>query len=151
MPGDPGGPQAGKPGSDRDTGRLDAGAGLPRAPSPRRGPGVHGPGVAEVAGQSGYWNVVHRTGHPWENGYCESFNGQPRDERLNGEIFYSLKEAQVVIEHWRVEYNTRRPHSPDGHTKTNFTAQNCDVNCLPSSGTKTRACQCWLICHRKGR
>ncbi len=48
-------------------------------------------------------------GSPWENGYCESFNGKLRDECLNGEIFYSLKEAQVVIEQWRVEYNTRRP------------------------------------------
>ena len=51
-------------------------------------------------------------GSPWENGYCESFNGKLRDERLNGEIFYSLKEAQVVIEQWRVQYNTVRPHSP---------------------------------------
>ena len=46
-------------------------------------------------------------GSPWENGYCESFNGKLRDECLNGEIFYSLKEAQVVIEKWRVEYNTK--------------------------------------------
>jgi transposase InsO family protein len=53
-------------------------------------------------------------GSPWENGYCESFNGKLRDECLNGEIFYSLKEAQVVIEQWRVEYNTRRPHSALG-------------------------------------
>ena len=43
--------------------------------------------------------------------YCESFNGKLRDECLNGEIFYSLKEAQIVIELWREEYNTRRPHS----------------------------------------
>ena len=50
-------------------------------------------------------------GSPWENGYCESFNGKLRDECLNGEIFYSLKEAQVVIEQWRVQYNTVRPHS----------------------------------------
>ena len=50
-------------------------------------------------------------GSPWENGYCESFNGKLRDECLNGEIFYSLKEAQIVIEQWREEYNTRRPHS----------------------------------------
>jgi transposase InsO family protein len=42
-------------------------------------------------------------GSPWENGYCESSNGKLRDECLNGEIFYSLKEAQVVIEQWRVE------------------------------------------------
>jgi len=53
-------------------------------------------------------------GSPWENGYCESFNGKLRDECLNGEIVYSLKEAQVVIEQWRVEYNTRRPHSSLG-------------------------------------
>ena len=54
-------------------------------------------------------------GSPWENGYCESFNGKLRDECLNGEIFYSLKEAQIVIEWWRVEYNTRRPHSALGY------------------------------------
>jgi transposase InsO family protein len=50
-------------------------------------------------------------GSPWENGYCESFNGKLRDELLNGEIFYSLKEAQVVIRQWRHHYNTIRPHS----------------------------------------
>ncbi len=54
-------------------------------------------------------------GSPWENGYCESFNGKLRDECLNGEIFYSLEEAQIVIEQWRVQYNTRRPHSSLGH------------------------------------
>jgi transposase InsO family protein len=50
-------------------------------------------------------------GSPWENGYCESFNGKLRDELLNGEIFYTLREAQVLIEQWRVHYNTIRPHS----------------------------------------
>ena len=54
-------------------------------------------------------------GSPWENGYCESFNGKLRDELLNGEIFYTLKEAQVVLEMWRKEYNTRRPHSSLGY------------------------------------
>jgi putative transposase len=54
-------------------------------------------------------------GSPWENGYCESFNGKLRDECLNGEIFYSLKEARIVIEQWRVHYNTRRPHSSLGY------------------------------------
>jgi putative transposase len=54
-------------------------------------------------------------GSPWENGYCESFNGKLRDECLNGELFYSLKEAQIVIEQWRVQYNTRRPHSSLGY------------------------------------
>jgi len=54
-------------------------------------------------------------GSPWENGYCESFNGKLRDECLNGEIFYSLREAQIVIEKWRVMYNTLRPHSALGY------------------------------------
>ncbi len=54
-------------------------------------------------------------GSPWENGYCESFNGKLRDECLNGEIFYSLKEARVVIEQWRKFYNTARPHSALGY------------------------------------
>lgn len=54
-------------------------------------------------------------GSPWENGYCESFNGKLRDELLNGEIFYTLKEAQIVIENWRRHYNTVRPHSSLGY------------------------------------
>ena len=54
-------------------------------------------------------------GSPWENGYCESFNSKLRDEFLNGEIFYSLKEAQVLAERWRIYYNTERPHSSLGY------------------------------------
>lgn len=54
-------------------------------------------------------------GSPWENGYCESFNGKLRDELLNREIFYSLKEAQILTELWRKEYNTLRPHSSLGY------------------------------------
>ncbi len=50
-------------------------------------------------------------GSPWENGYCESFNSKLRDELLNGEIFYTLKEAKIIIEGWRQHYNTVRPHS----------------------------------------
>ena len=52
---------------------------------------------------------------PWENGYVESFNGKLRDELLNGEIFYSLAEARVMIEQWRRHYNTERPHSALGY------------------------------------
>ena len=54
-------------------------------------------------------------GSPWENGYCESFNSKLRDELLDGEIFYALAEARVVIEGWRVYYNTVRPHSSLGY------------------------------------
>ena len=54
-------------------------------------------------------------GSPWENGYVESFNGKLRDELLNEEIFETLLEAKVLIEAWRVEYNTIRPHSSLGY------------------------------------
>ena len=50
-------------------------------------------------------------GSPWENGYCESFNARFRDELLNGEIFYTLKEAQIIIEKWRKHYNAKQPHN----------------------------------------
>ena len=50
-------------------------------------------------------------GSPWENGYCESLDARLRDEFLNGEIFYTLKEAKILIEQWPVHYNTVRPHS----------------------------------------
>jgi putative transposase len=54
-------------------------------------------------------------GSPWENGYNESFNGKLRDELLNREIFYTLEEAKVLLENWRREYNTIRPHSSLGY------------------------------------
>jgi len=63
--------------------------------------------IAAVGAQTAY--IV--PGSPWENGYCESFNARFRDELLNGELFYTLKEAQTVIEDWRRHYNTVRPHS----------------------------------------
>lgn len=54
-------------------------------------------------------------GSPWENGYIESFNGRLRDELLNGEVFDTLLEAQIITERWRREYNTRRLHSSLGY------------------------------------
>lgn len=54
-------------------------------------------------------------GSPWENGYCESFNARFRDELLNAEVFYSLREAQILIERWRRHFNTVRPHSSLGY------------------------------------
>ena len=54
-------------------------------------------------------------GSPWENGYVESFNGKLRDELLDREIFYTLTEAKILIERWRREYNTVRPHSALGY------------------------------------
>ncbi len=52
---------------------------------------------------------------PWENGYNQSFNGKLRDGLLNGEVFYTLTEAKVLIEAWRRHYNTERPHSSLGY------------------------------------
>ncbi len=54
-------------------------------------------------------------GSPWENGYCESFNARFRDELLNGEIFYTLKEAQIIIEEWRNHHDTKRPQVALGY------------------------------------
>jgi transposase InsO family protein len=54
-------------------------------------------------------------GSPWENGYNESLNGMLKDELIHREIFYSLREAQVLVEQWRREYNTIRPHSSLGY------------------------------------
>ena len=62
-------------------------------------------------GNLGMGTLYIESGSPWDNGYCESLNGKLRDECLNGEILYSLKEAQIVIEGWRVQYNMVRPHS----------------------------------------
>ena len=53
-------------------------------------------------------------GSPWENGYCESFNGKMRFQLLDGEIFFTLLEAKIIIERWRRHYNEVRPHSSLG-------------------------------------
>lgn len=54
-------------------------------------------------------------GAPWENGYVESFNGKMREQFLNSELFYTLKEAQILTERWRQTYNRIRPHSALGY------------------------------------
>jgi len=59
----------------------------------------------------GVKTLFMESGSPWENRYNKSFNGKLRDEVLNTEIFYTLREAQIIIERWRQEYNTLRPHS----------------------------------------
>jgi transposase InsO family protein len=71
--------------------------------------------VREWLARIGVKTLFIEPGSPWENGYVESLNGTLRDECLNGEIFESLLEAQVLIERWRQEYNTFRPHSSLGY------------------------------------
>jgi transposase InsO family protein len=80
----------------------------------------NGPEFIAKSVQSWIAGVGSRTayitpGSPWENGYVESFNAQVRDELLDGEIFYTLKEAQIMIEDWRRHYNTIRPHGALGY------------------------------------
>jgi putative transposase len=66
-------------------------------------------------GRIGVRTLYIEPGSPWENGYCESLNSKLRDELLNGEIFTTLREAQVLIENWRRHYNAVRPHSSIGY------------------------------------
>jgi transposase InsO family protein len=73
-------------------------------------------------------------GSPWENGYIESFHGRLRDELLNRELFYSVKEAKVLAEDWRLDYNHHRPHSSLGYkTPAQFAAR-----CIPSASAAPR-------------
>jgi len=77
------------------------------------------------------WQQDHRVewhyiapGKPTQNGFVESFNGRLRDECLNEHLFISLPEARRIIEAWRIDYNTKRPHSSlDGLTPTEFAAR----------------------------
>ncbi len=71
--------------------------------------------VRDWLGRVGVRTLYIEPGSPWENGYNESFNGKLRDELLNGEIFYTLAEARILIERWRCHYNTVRPHSSLGY------------------------------------
>ena len=71
--------------------------------------------VRQWLGELGVKTLFIEPGSPWENGYNESFNGTLRNELLKREIFYSLEEAKVLIEQWRREYNTHRPHSSLGY------------------------------------
>lgn len=71
--------------------------------------------VRDWLARIGVTTLYIEPGSPWENGYNESFNGKLRDELLNVEIFDTLLEAKVLIERWRQEYNTVRPHSSLGY------------------------------------
>ena len=87
--------------------------------------------VREWLRRVGVRTLFIEPGSPWENGYNESFNGKLRDELLNGEIFYTLREAQVVIEIWRREYNQVRPHSSLGYRPPAPNTRAAAVNSTP--------------------
>ena len=71
--------------------------------------------VQDWIGAVGAKTAYIMPGSPWENGFVESFNARLRDELLDGEIFYTLREAQIVIESWRRHYNAVRPHAAIGY------------------------------------
>ena len=79
------------------------------------GPEFVAKGVQEWIASVGAKTAYIEPGSPWENGYIESFNARLRDELLNGEIFYTLREFQIVIESWRRHYNAVRPHASLGY------------------------------------
>ena len=79
------------------------------------GPEFIATALRECLARIGVQTLYIEPGSPWENGYCESFNGKLRDEFLAREIFYDLREAKVLIEGWRRHYNTFRPHSSLGY------------------------------------
>jgi putative transposase len=79
------------------------------------GPEFAAKAVRTWLGRLGTRALFIEPGSPWENGYCESFNGKLRDELLDREIFYTLEEARLLVEAWRHHYNTARPHSALGY------------------------------------
>lgn len=89
--------------------------GLPEHIRSDNGPEFAARAVRNWLKRLGVQTLFIEPGSPWENGYIESFNGKLRDELLNGEIFMTLLEAQVLIEQWRKEYNEVRPHSSLGY------------------------------------
>jgi len=89
--------------------------GIPRHIRSDNGPEFVAQAVQEWITAVGAKTAYIERGSPWENGYMESFNARLRDELLNGEIFYSLREARIVIESWRRHYNTIRPHASLGY------------------------------------
>jgi putative transposase len=69
------------------------------------------------------WHYI-APGKPMQNGFVESFNGRLRDECLNEHLFTNLNEARQIIEAWRIDYNTNRPHtSLNGLTPNEFAAR----------------------------
>ncbi len=89
--------------------------GVPEHVRSDNGPEFVAKALQEWIGAVGAKTAYIAPGSPWENGYIESFNARLRDELLNGEIFYSLREAQIVIESWRRHYNAVRPHQSLGY------------------------------------
>jgi putative transposase len=89
--------------------------GVPERIRSDNGPEFTAKAVRDWLGRVGVGALFIEPGSPWENGYIESFNGKLTDELLACEVFDTLLEARVLIERYRVRYNTVRPHSSLGY------------------------------------
>jgi len=89
--------------------------GIPEHLRSDNGPEFTAKAVRKWLGRLGVKTLFIEPGSPWENAYIESFNGKMRDELLDREVFTTLKEARVLIEQWRQDYNQVRPHSALGY------------------------------------
>jgi putative transposase len=95
--------------------RLADTRGLPQSITVDNGPEFDGKVLDQWAYRTSVQLSFIRPGKPNENAYIESFNGKFRDECLNEHWFISLAHARSIIEAWRIEYNTERPHSSLGN------------------------------------
>ncbi|WP_155688209.1 IS3 family transposase, partial [Burkholderia stagnalis] len=95
--------------------RLKEMRGLPASITVDNGPEFAGKVLDAWAYEAGVTLSFIRPGKPVENAYIESFNGRFRDECLNEHWFVSMRHAKQLIEEWRIEYNTERPHSSLGY------------------------------------
>ena len=89
--------------------------GVPEHVRSDNGPEFVAKAVQEWIGAVGAKTAYIAPGSPWENGFIESFNARLRDELLDGEIFYTLAEAKIIVESWRRHFNTVRPHGSLGY------------------------------------
>jgi transposase InsO family protein len=109
--------------------RLAASRGTPAHLRMDNGPELIAWALRDWCRLAGTGTAYIEPGSPWENPYAESFNGRVRDELLNIEEFGSLTEAQVLVEAWRIEYNSYRPHSAlDGLTPDEYHRQWTNIN-----------------------
>jgi len=104
------------------------------------GPEFIADAIKKWLSKSGVRTLYIEPGSPWENGYIESFNGRLRDEILNREVFYSVREAKVLVEDWRLEYNHDRPHSSLNYMTPAAFAATCipEVSATPRPQEYTR-------------
>ncbi len=112
--------------------RLMSLHGAPRAIRSDHGPEFVASAVRRWLRQEGIDTAFIEPGKPWQNGINESFNGKFRDECLNMEWFRTRREARILIEQWRRDYNAVRPHSSLGYLTPNEF-----INQLPQEAIST--------------